>query len=208
MDDRYMGHKIDVVLFDFGGVIAEEGFRYGLQAIARNNGIDEDVFFNKGRDVIHSCGYVLGKSSENVFWEDLRKVTGIKGNDESLRNEILSRFIIRDWLIDIVKIIRGSKVRVGILSDQTDWLDILNMRDDFFKWFDVVFNSFYLGKNKKDPSIFDDVVNILGTKADRILFVDDDPGNVERAKQKGLNGILYIDKTEFLNEILLISPPT
>jgi hypothetical protein len=38
--------------------------------------------------------------------------------------------------------------------------------------------------------------------------VDDDPGNVERAKQKGLNGILFVDKTEFLNEILLISPPT
>jgi putative hydrolase of the HAD superfamily len=32
--------NIDAVLFDFGGVIAEEGFKQGLAAIARAHGLD------------------------------------------------------------------------------------------------------------------------------------------------------------------------
>ena len=104
-------------------------------------------------------------------------------------------------MIDIVKKIKDASIRVGILSDQTNWLDILNERDDFFKWFDVVFNSYYLSKSKKDPSLFEDVITILGTKAGRVLFVDDDPGNVERAKQKGLNVIQFVNRDQFLQEI-------
>jgi len=37
-------------------------------------------------------------------------------------------------------------VRLGILSDQTDWLDELNERDGFFQHFDCVFNSFHMGR--------------------------------------------------------------
>ena len=40
--------KIDVVLFDFGGVIAEEGFRKGLKVIAKANGLDEKGFIPSG----------------------------------------------------------------------------------------------------------------------------------------------------------------
>ena len=34
-----------VFLFDYGGVLAEEGFTEGLKAIAFKNGIDQDDFF-------------------------------------------------------------------------------------------------------------------------------------------------------------------
>jgi putative hydrolase of the HAD superfamily len=36
---------IKAVLFDFGGVLAEEGFREGLKAIGVKNGLDPDDFF-------------------------------------------------------------------------------------------------------------------------------------------------------------------
>jgi hypothetical protein len=35
---------IKAVVFDFGGVVAEEGFREGLKAIGRKNGLDPRVF--------------------------------------------------------------------------------------------------------------------------------------------------------------------
>ncbi len=34
---------IKAVLFDFGGVLAEEGFREGLKSIGRKNGLDPEV---------------------------------------------------------------------------------------------------------------------------------------------------------------------
>jgi putative hydrolase of the HAD superfamily len=57
-------NTISIVLFDFGGVIAEEGFKAGLAAIARANGLDAPSFIQKAFEAIHSSGYVFGKASK------------------------------------------------------------------------------------------------------------------------------------------------
>jgi len=189
------------VLFDFGGVLSDEGFKSGLEAIARLNGIDEESFVKTANDVIHSCGYVVGKVQENTYWKILRETTGIQGDDRFLRNQILSRFSVRGWMIDIVRRLKSLKVRVGILSDQTNWLDELDARDDFFRQFDYIFNSYHMGKSKKEQSHFADVIRELGIKADKTLFIDDDPGNCERAKQAGLRIIRYVNREQFLEEV-------
>jgi len=197
---------IETVLFDFGGVLSEEGFKNGLQAIARLNGIDEENFVRTANDVIHACGYVIGKVSESAYWEILRETTGIRGDDQYLRNEILSRFITREWMINTVKRLKALKVGVGILSDQTNWLDELDARDNFFRQFDYVFNSYHMGKSKKDPSHFKDVVRILKIEIQKALFIDDDAGNCERAKQAGLKVIHYRDREQFLGELVTSIP--
>jgi putative hydrolase of the HAD superfamily len=197
---------IDTVLFDFGGVIAEEGFKRGLAAIARAQGLDERTFIEAAYDTIYSTGYVLGKAPESIFWNTLRQKTGIKGDDASLRNEIFSRFIVRDWMIDLVKSLKADGAKVGILSDQTDMLDMLDKKYDFFRLFDYVFNSYHMGKSKRDLSLFDDIVHALKTEPDRVLFIDDDAGNVERAKKKGWKGIQYLDRDSFQKDIEDIMP--
>jgi len=192
---------VEVVLFDFGGVLSEEGFKNGLKAIAKANGLDEEAFVRTANDVIHACGYVVGKATEAAYWKLLRETTGIRGDDSLLRNEILSRFSMREWMIDTVKKLKAINVPVGILSDQTNWLDELDGRDNFFRLFDYVFNSYHMGTSKRDVGHFIDVVRMLKTEAEKILFVDDDPGNCERAKQAGLGVIQYIDRGQFLAEI-------
>jgi putative hydrolase of the HAD superfamily len=169
---------IDAVLFDFGGVIAEEGFKQGLAAIARAHGLDEKIFIEVAYDTIYATGYVLGKVPESTFWNALRQKTGIKGDDAVLRNEIFSRFIVRDWMIDLVRSLKADGVKVGILSDQTDMLDMLDKKYDFFRLFDHVFNSYHMGKGKRDQSLFDDIVRALNTEPERVLFIDDDEGNI------------------------------
>jgi putative hydrolase of the HAD superfamily len=104
-------------------------------------------------------------------------------------------------MIDTVKRLKALKVRVGILSDQTNWLDELDARDKFFCEFDYVFNSYHMGKSKKDPNHFKDVVRIIKIEIHKVLFIDDDSGNCERAKQAGLKVIHYRDRELFLEEI-------
>jgi len=43
---------VDVILIDFGGVLAEEGFREGLRAIAKNHLVDKTSFI---RDLSDFC---------------------------------------------------------------------------------------------------------------------------------------------------------
>ena len=192
MDNIIKGnHRIDVVLFDFGGVIAEEGFKQGLTAIARANGLDENEFVQAAFDTIYASGYVLGKSPQKAFWTLLKEKTGIIGDDVDLMAEIFSRFVLRDWMIELVKKLKSNNIIVGILSDQTDMLDRLNEQFDFFRWFDHVFNSYHLGKGKRDISLFDDVARLLKTEPDKILFIDDDPRHVDRAWQRGWKAIRF-----------------
>ena len=207
MDNKIMGNgKIDVVLFDFGGVIAEEGFKQGLTVIAKANGLNKEEFVQAAFDTIYSSGYVLGKGHESEFWNALRQKTGVRGDDATLRNEIFSRFILRDWMIDLVRKLKSENIIVGILSDQTDMLDRLNEQFDFYRWFDHIFNSYYLGKGKRDISLFDDIAEAVKTNPDRILFIDDDPGHVNRARQKGWKAILYVDRESFEMDLKKIVP--
>jgi putative hydrolase of the HAD superfamily len=207
MDNKIVGNgKIEVILFDFGGVIAEEGFRNGLKVIAKANGLEENEFIQAAFDAVYSSGYVLGKGSENDFWNTLKQNTGLKGDNASLWNEMFSRFVVRDWMIDLVQRLKEKKLTVGILSDQTDMLDRLDDRDDFYRWFDQVFNSYYLGKGKRDPSLFDDIAHTLKTEPDRILFIDDNSGNVDRARQMGWQVIQYVDRESFEKDFEKILP--
>jgi len=192
---------IKTVLFDFGGVIAEEGFREGLEAIAITNHLDPATFIRIASNTIYSCGYVLGKATESTYWQTLRETTGISGSDHELGKEILSRFIVRDWVMELVKQMRKGKIQTGILSDQTNWLELLNQRYDFFKWFDAVFNSYHIGKSKRDPSLFDDVLKTLGVLAHNVIFIDDDPGNYERARQKGIQTIHYTNRENLIRNL-------
>jgi FMN phosphatase YigB (HAD superfamily) len=198
--------KIDVVLFDFGGVLAEEGFKQGLIAVARANGVDENAFVQAAFDTIYSTGYVLGKAPESEFWDALRRETGVRGDDASLRNEIFSRFILRDWMIDLVNKLKANDIKVGILSDQTDLLEELDKKYDFFRLFNYVFSSYHLGKGKRDSSLFDDVAQAVNARPDRILFIDDDPGHVDRARQKGWKAMLYVERVGFQKELEEILP--
>jgi FMN phosphatase YigB (HAD superfamily) len=196
--------KIEVVLFDFGGVIAEDGWKKGLQVIAKTNGLDESKFLQDAMNTIYATGYLLGKAPESRFWSALREKTGIKEDDASITQAIFPRFVIRDWMIDLVKKLKAKQITVGILSDHTDWLDKLNQRYDFFKWFDHVFNSYYLGKGKRDSSLFDDVACTLGRPPESILFIDDDAGHVDRATKKGWKAIRYVDRDSLIDEMEMI----
>jgi len=149
--------SVEVIFFDFGGVVAEEGYRGGLLSIARLNGLDENQFLKRAVELTFNRGFVTGHMDEKSFWQLLRQETGIKGSDATFRSAVLSSFTFRPWMLEWVKKLKSLSVRTAMLSDQTNWLDELNDQYGFFLWFDRIFNSYYLGKSKRDASIFDDV---------------------------------------------------
>lgn len=191
--------RFQAVFLDYGGVLADEGFAEGLRAIAVANGLPGDDFVRKGHDLIHETGYVTGHTLERTYWQALRAKTGISGSDESLRYEILSRFVLRKWITDLLPKLREEIPLLCILSDQTNWLEELDSRDGFFRHFDRIFNSFYLGKSKRDPALFEHVLEVLGIPGQEILFVDDHRENCKRAESRGIRTIHYAGKELILS---------
>jgi HAD superfamily hydrolase (TIGR01509 family) len=192
---------VRAILFDFGGVIAEEGFKKGLKEIGRKNGLAPDEFFERATELVYATGYVTGTTSESSYWETLRQNTGIKGSDRDLRNELLSRFKIRSEMIDLLKKLKEEGLKTFILSDQTNWLDELNEKYDFFKYFNDIFNSYHLHRNKRDNALFSDICRMIGFRPETVLFVDDSPSNTQRAEKMGLNTITYKNLEQFRKEL-------
>lgn len=192
---------VSTILFDYGGVLAEEGFTLGLSVIARENGLDPSLFVRTATEIIYACGYVTGKSTEHAYWELLRSQTGIRGEDQPLTEAILSRFILRPNMLAAVRTLKKQGVTPVILSDQTDWLDRLNQRQPFFHEFTRVFNSYHLGKTKREPSLFTDILAALNVEAGQTLFVDDNPGHIDRATTLGLQTHLFRNEELFFADL-------
>ena len=197
---------IKVVFWDFGGVLAEEGFREGLLAIARYHGLNPQEFLKTAVDLTFNQGFVTGKLDVKMYWQMLREKTGIHAPDDALSHEVLSRFTVRPWMLDLVKKLKQAFIRVAILSDQTKWLDEFAKKHGFFQLFERIFNSYYLGMCKRDLALFDYVVAEMRVKPEEALLIDDNQGNIERAKQRGLQGILFQTRESFESELAEVFP--
>jgi len=192
---------IRVVLFDFGGVLAEEGFREGLKVIGGERSLDPEDFYKISGELVYETGYVTGRCDEHSYWNAVRGKTDVKGDDQEFREQILKRFKLRPEMMEVVKRIKSSGLTVAVLSDQTNWLDELDHRTPFYHHFDHIFNSFHLKKTKRDPSIFRDICTLLDLRPEEVLFVDDNLENVERAMSQGLRTIHFKSIRAFQIEI-------
>ncbi len=198
--------SIKAVLLDYGGVIADEGFQNGLRTMAREQGLDIDNMMNVARRGVYESGFVLGWGTEEAFWAYMREGTGLDGSDSELTTRVLKGFVLRPWMIERVRQWRVRGCITGILSDQMHWLDWLNERDHFFENFDHVFNSYHMGKGKRDPGLFYDITGQLALAPEEILFVDDIKGNVERAQAAGWQVIHFVGKASFLEAVETLLP--
>lgn len=193
--------SIKAVLFDFGGVLAEEGFHNGLLAMAREQGLDISAMPQVAMQAVYDSGFVLGRGTAADFWALMRERSGLVGEDDQLSQRILDGFFPRTWMLELVQQLRDRGLITCILSDQTHWLDELDAKYHFKALFDYVFNSYYLGKGKRAPSLFDDIATRLALPPAALLFVDDNAQNVARARSAGWQGIDYVDQQSFLVEL-------
>jgi len=193
--------EIKLVLLDFGGVIAEEGFKKGITDLALNFDFDAEMLKKTAFDLVYECGFTSGKSDSDKFWELFKAKTGIEEENQNLTEFILERFVIREEMINFAKWLRHKKIKTAILSDQTNWLDILDMKYGFFKHFDKVFNSYHLGITKKEPEIFDLVLDEMCELPENTMFADDHKPHIQRAVEKKINGILFKDLNDFKKQV-------
>ncbi|ACV68311.1 HAD family hydrolase [Desulfohalobium retbaense] len=189
--------SIPYIFFDFGGVLAEEGFYQGLHVIARENGLDPAWFVPLAVETILKTGYVLGKGTESEYWSALRQQTGVDWSDDQLRETILNHFVPRPAMLQLLSVLAEDPVHLGLLSDQTDWLDELDARYGLYTFFDSVNNSYVTGLHKGQPACFELALKTVRAEAKDCLFIDDNPNNIRVAREVGLETILFRDLSGF-----------
>jgi putative hydrolase of the HAD superfamily len=192
-----MQNLVKAALFDFGGVIAEEGFLEGLRVIGEGNGLEPDAFFQVVDSLIYETGYLTGTADEASFWKAVKARTGISGGEDALRREIVTRFVLRPGMLAAVDFLRTKGMTVAMLSDQTNWLEEIDQVTGLFRHFDRIFNSYRIHKSKRDASVFADVCAALGRKPEETLFIDDNINHIKRAQSLGLFTIHFTSVEDF-----------
>lgn len=132
-----------------------------------------------------------GKVSEKKFWQDfLAGLNIFYRNTRRLHNIVIDQFKPIEETIKITKKSR-KKFTVGLLSNQTDWIDELEEKYHFRKMFDFVIISKEVKCRKPEKEIFDILIKKSKVKPNRILFIDDMKEYQEVVGSLGINFIYY-----------------
>ena len=95
MHNSAVPQAIHCILFDYGGVIADEGFRLTLGELSLATGKSAAWLPGIAMDAVYRSGYVTGHGDEQAFWDELQKHFPLPEPSEAIRSEILRRFALR-----------------------------------------------------------------------------------------------------------------
>lgn len=195
-----MTRRFDAVLFDFGGVFTDSPFAV-FEDLARELGAPSEqvisiVFGPYDRDTDHPWHRL--ERGEHSFGEARQEIVSM-AREAGLEFEpvkVLARLSLgggtRDVLVDRTREIRAQGYRTGLVTNNVrefgeHWRPVLPL-DELF---DVVVDSSEVGMRKPDPAIFHHALQQVGdVEAERCIFLDDYPGNVEAARRLGMAGVL------------------
>jgi putative hydrolase of the HAD superfamily len=183
----------DVILFDVGGVLLTNGWDHGERAAAVEkfhldaadlDARHEKVFADWDRGAITMDDYL----NSTVFYEP-----------RSFSREEFSAFVLSqsrvlpDGALPILKeLAAAGNYLLGALNNEAR-----ETNDYRFKTFglrnyiDVALSSCYLGLRKPEEAIFRLAIDVMGSKPERILFIDDRQENVDAAKAQGMVTIRF-----------------
>jgi putative hydrolase of the HAD superfamily len=184
----------DAVIFDYGGVLSYAPARQDLAEYARSSGLDEETFF----ELYSATRDYYGRSANGYSqrWYKAADAAGVE-----IPEAAVMQFIDKEselWtrpnpeVLALAREVRATGCRIAILSNMT--FELLKVLETKFEWldeFDVRIWSCQHGCAKPDESIYRSCLASLNCEAPRALFFDDRPGNVEAAKQFGIDGHVF-----------------
>ena len=194
-------NKIKVILLDFGGVIASEGFQLGILKLSGKYGKNYDEMYEiVDKKVLREIGYVSGKVSEKKFWKEVAKELDTDEDLSEYRDFILDNFVPRKEVIDTVIKLK-DKFIWGVFSDQTNWIYEIDEKYDFLKYFDYKFISYDLCYSKDDDEFYKIPYKKINLPAENILIIDDKQKVLDKAKEFGYNTFRFDSIQGFLDFI-------
>ncbi|KAF3361800.1 hypothetical protein PHSC3_001655 [Chlamydiales bacterium STE3] len=191
-------NNLPVVVFDFGGVVAEANTTKMANFLIDSFNIDRDELSNAFRDMENQGG------TEEQFWKQFAITKNV-----ALPNDWINRFgvIIQESITEIpgtlnlVKELKKQCYQTAILSDMTQYQAEIIRKNGYFDLFNPVVLSHENRVKKPNPEAFQILLKKLKKPASSVIFVDDRIKNVEAAKIHGIDAIHFINLKQLKEEL-------
>lgn len=187
----------EAVVFDLGKVLVDFDYSIASRRIAERGTVDP----SEVQDFIdHSpllYRYETGLIRREQFFEEVRDITGFKGDLEEFGGFFADIFTEIPGMIALHRRLREVRVPVFIFSNTNDLaIDHIRRNFPFFADFDAHVLSYEHGAMKPDTRLYEVVERVTGRKGAQILYLDDRIENVEAGRARGWQTIHHRDTAE------------
>ena len=180
---------IEAIIFDLGNVLIAVDEARALDRMAARTG--------KTRRELE--GYVmltpfmnqlaLGELSPQRFYEIVRRDTGLDGDFAEFARIWAEIFTPIEPMIALARQLKGRVTRVILSNTNAIHMDYVFGKFPIVREVEGLVLSHEVGLLKPDPRIYELALQRFGLRAERTVFIDDIPTNVEGARAAGLRGI-------------------
>jgi putative hydrolase of the HAD superfamily len=189
--------KIKNIILDLGGVLLNLNFKKTEEAFRALGIEDFNTHFSQFQASPLFEDLEVGRVSPFEFFEHFRRETGLALTDEAIIeswNAMLLDFPPErlQWLEEL-----GKKYRVFLYSN-TNSIHYDSFHEAFERsfpgknlnnYFEKAYYSHILGKRKPFADSFRIILEDAGLLAEETVFIDDTIGNIEGAREAGINAI-------------------
>ncbi len=195
--------KIQLILFDIGGVIIRWKDDWLFQDVAQKFGLHYLLLKKEGMAILPE--FRRGEITEQKFWEKIGQKIGsdeLSSYEKSLIHEIFKkRITIDDSVLSLIKQIKLAGNKLGILTNTSEITHSIVEETIDLSDFDYYFLSFQIGFEKPDKRIFDYVLDNTTYAKEEILLIDDKESNVTSANEFGIKAIKFSNVTQLIRDL-------
>lgn len=200
--------KIENIFFDLCEVFYYGIYGHGVmgQLVSERLGISADEYCEKDTGESWELWKKLnrGQCHEEVYWQKLIELHDWKASPQDFIQ--CSRDALKvevPGTMQVVGELRLNRYYLFLVSDL--WLELRDAMLAEHPWIKQVFNECYFSCNtgyvKSDPGYFEKICKSAGAKPTESLFIDDYHVNVDRAKEAGMQGIVFENSAQLRTEL-------
>jgi glucose-1-phosphatase len=202
--------EVSLAVCDLGGVVIRIDHRRILDAWAARSTLSaEDVHAGFPDPAYHA--FERGELDETSYLDHVRRRYSLDASDDELVDDFNRIFVGPDPdTVDVLRDLSADGMTVVALSNT----NVIHERAwstgyaDHLEVFSAIHCSHDLGVRKPEPAAYTKVLDRHATQADRALFIDDLPSNVEAARTLGLRGIVFEGASQLAEDLRELTEPS
>jgi HAD superfamily hydrolase (TIGR01509 family) len=183
------------VVFDLGKVLLDFDYHRAAHAIAAQGSASPAAVFaaiNAHSDLLRE--FETGHIRAPEFFRRAQALTGYRGSEEDFGRAFADIFTPIAPMIELQARLRSRGVPTFIFSNINE-LAVAHIRRTypFFGNFTGYVFSYEQSAMKPHPRIYEAVERHAGVPAERLIYIDDRPENIEEGRRRGWQAICHVD---------------
>ncbi len=190
------------IIFDLSEVIIS-GYHGTEKVVAQNTDLSAEEFLARKTEVTDFfLDTMRGKYSEDEYCAHLLEGSGWDLSTQKVKECIRQNLNVPvEGTLEIVKRLKGKYCLILLSDHVKEQIEYIFEKNADLQIFDKLYFSYEYGLLQEDEGSFEHVLKDLASKPEETIFIDDYFVNIDRAKECGIDAILFKNAKDLEQEL-------